>query len=84
MEAGMLSKNTNSSLNRANIDGGEREGLCTGNEGDRPDPMLVGGVVAGLRGSSMIEGVATGGGVQVEGRTSDVTIFDAPFVADIA
>jgi hypothetical protein len=46
--------------------------------------MLIGGAVAGLGGSSTIERVATGGGVQVEGRTSDVTIFDVPFVTDIA
>jgi len=42
------------------------------------------GTVAGLGGSWTIEGVAAGGGVRVEGRTSDMMIFDAPFVANIA
>jgi len=74
-----------SSINRPNVDGDVgRKGLCTGNEGNRRDPMLMGGTVAGLGGSSTIEGVAAGGGVQVEGCTSDMIIFDAPFVADIA
>jgi hypothetical protein len=46
--------------------------------------MLIGGTAAGLGGSSTIEGVAAEGGVQVEGRTSDMIIFDTLFVADIA
>ena len=43
----------------------------------------MGGTVAGLWGSWTIEGTAAGGGVQVEGRTSDMIIFDAPIVPDI-
>ena len=58
--------------------------MCTGNEGNRRDPMLMGGTVAGLGGSSTIEGVAAGGGVQVEGRCSDKVIFEAGFVANVA
>ena len=39
--------------------------------------------MAGLGGSRTIEGAAAGGGVQVEARTSDMIVFDAPFVSDI-
>jgi hypothetical protein len=77
-EASTLSDEINSPINRPNVDVDKgRERLCTGNEGNRLDPMFMGGTVAGLGGSSTIEGVAAGGGVQVEGRTSDTIIFEA-------